>query len=130
MVEFLRMNRASAIFCGPSATSPDARTVRMYGAGCGGHHVAEREGHPMRMRRRVALPVGILLLLAALAAPLSARGAQDAQADLRDRALAAAAAQNLFGLAAQGNYIGMVDELHPDAMAVFPRAAAAGEPAR
>jgi len=72
------------------------------------------------------MPVGILLLLAALAAPLSARGAQDAQADLRDRALAAAAAQNLFGLAAQGNYIGMVDELHPDAMAVFPRAAAAG----
>lgn len=80
----------------------------------------------MRTRRRGASLVGILLLLATLAVPLSARGAQDAQADLRDRATAAATAQNLFDLAAQANYAGMVDELHPDALAVFPRAAAAG----
>ncbi len=83
----------------------------------------------MRTYRRVAWLLTLAVLLAALALPLAdgaARSAQDEQADLRDRANAAATAQSLLDLAAQANYNGMYDALHPDAREVFPRAAAVG----
>ena len=80
----------------------------------------------MRIDRRVVSFLACVFVLAALAMPFAGRAAQDEQADLRDRASAAAVAQNLLDLAAQANYLGMYDELHPDARQVFPRAAAVG----
>ena len=83
----------------------------------------------MRTNRRVASLLTLAVLLAALALPLTGRApvaAQDEQTDLRDRASAAATAQNLLDLAAQADYLGMYDEMHPDAQEVFPRAAAVG----
>lgn len=83
----------------------------------------------MRTDRRVASLLTIAVLLATLALPLAGRAAfaaQDDQTDLRDRASAAATAQNLLDLAAQADYLGMYDALHPDAREVFPRAAAVG----
>ncbi len=80
----------------------------------------------MRIDRRVVSFLACVVVLAALAMPFAGRAAQDEQADLRDRAGAASAAQNLLDLAAQANYLAMYDELHPDARQVFPRAAAVG----
>jgi predicted metalloprotease len=83
----------------------------------------------VRTHRRVASLLTVAVLLATLALPLAgraSRAAQDDQTDLRDRANAAAAAQHLLDLAAQADYLGMYDSLHPDARVVFPRAAAVG----
>ncbi|HEY7034945.1 MAG TPA: neutral zinc metallopeptidase [Thermomicrobiales bacterium] len=78
---------------------------------------------------RGRLVTAVLLLMVSFVAPLAATGsarAQDAQADLRDRANAAAAAQQIFQLAADRNFNAMYDLIHPDAHAVVPRAAAVG----
>ncbi len=80
----------------------------------------------MRYDRRVVSLLTCVVLLATLAGPFAGQAAQEDQADLRDRAAAASAAQHILDLAAQGNYTGMYDELHPDVQAIFPRSAAIG----
>ena len=72
----------------------------------------------MRIDRRVVSFMACVVLLAGLVMPFTGRAAQDEQADLRDRSSAAATAQRLLDLAAQANYLGMYDELHPDARQV------------
>lgn len=67
----------------------------------------------------------VLVVLAAVFGPLGT-GRIAAQDDAKDRAESAATAQALFDLAADGNYNALYDEIHPDAHAVIPRAAAVG----
>jgi predicted metalloprotease len=78
---------------------------------------------------RGRLVIAVLCLMVALVSPLApvAIGlAQDSQTDLADRANAAAAAQQIFQLAADHDFNAMYDLIHPDAHAVVPRAAAVG----
>jgi predicted metalloprotease len=67
----------------------------------------------------------VLVMLAAIAGPFGA-GRVAAQDDAKDRAESAATAQALFDLAADGDYNALYDQIHPDAHAVIPRAAAVG----
>jgi uncharacterized protein len=74
------------------------------------------------MRGRV---LALLLTLSLVAPAVGARSVA-AQNDAADRALAAATAQQIFQLAADRNFNAMYDQIHPDAHAVVPRAAAVG----
>ena len=71
---------------------------------------------------RVLLPV--LLVLTTLLAPAIAQGQE--RDPNRDRANAAATAAEILRLAAERKFNAMYDYMHPDAMAVVPRAAAVG----
>jgi predicted metalloprotease len=79
-----------------------------------------------RLMRYLLSLLVIAVTLLAPAAPLSAV-AQDQQHDVnRDRANAAATATEILRLAAERKFNAMYDYMHPDAMAVVPRAAAVG----
>jgi predicted metalloprotease len=76
----------------------------------------------LAMRRLCTILVLIMtLLVPALALPAAAQ--QDAN---RDRANAAATASEILRLASEHKFNAMYDYIHPDAMAVVPRAAAVG----
>ncbi len=71
----------------------------------------------------------ILVVVMTLLSPVVATSAlaQDAQRDVnRDRANAAATAAEILRLAGERKFNAMYDSMHPDAMAVVPRAAAVG----
>ena len=76
------------------------------------------------MRQRVL--AAVLLLTILLVAPLIGANPAAAQETARDRARSASAAEAILQLAVDGNFNAMYDQIHPDAHAVVPRAAAVG----
>ena len=77
------------------------------------------------MRRWLTLFVVLMTLLAPVVMA-SGRSAAQAQDPNRDRAAAAATAAEILRLAGERKFNNMYDYMHPDAMAVVPRAAAVG----
>lgn len=81
------------------------------------------------MRRWLTMFVVIMTLLAPALGVASRAAAQDQQQQqnpVRDRANAAATAAEILRLAGDHKFNSMYDYMHPDAMAVVPRAAAVG----
>ncbi len=73
--------------------------------------------------------LSVLLVMLSLLAPVTALSvtAQDQQSDVnRDRAVASATAAEILRMAGERKFNAMYDYMHPDAMAIVPRAAAVG----
>lgn len=73
--------------------------------------------------------LSVLVIVVTLLAPAAAlpASAQDQQSDVnRDRANAAATASEILRMAGERKFNAMYDYMHPDAMAIVPRAAAVG----
>src|SRR3954471_15043251 len=83
----------------------------------------------MTKGRRMRYLLSVFIVVTTLLAPGAAMhgAAQEPQRDVnRDRANAAAAATEILSLAGERKFNTMYDSMHPDAMAVIPRAAAVG----
>jgi predicted metalloprotease len=85
---------------------------------------ADTVRHPERTAMRSLLSIFVIVMT--LLAPAAHATAQEQHDETRDRANAAATANEILRLAGERKFNAMYDYIHPDAMAVVPRAAAIG----